>query len=78
MGQSSIWIDDSSNLDILDIRNRTRKLANQLKNKDQELGLVVIAVVVYWKRNEINSKIENYIIKHSEIVPDEEPFEESD
>ena len=42
MGQSSIWIDDSSNLDILDIRNRTRKLANQLKNKGEELGLVVI------------------------------------
>jgi len=42
MGQASIWIDDSSNLDILDIRNRTRKLANQLKNKDQELGLVII------------------------------------
>ncbi len=42
MGQSSIWIDDSSNLDILDIRNRTRKLANQLKNKGQELGLVII------------------------------------
>ncbi len=42
MGASSIWIDDASNLDILDIRNRTRKLANQLKNKGQELGLVII------------------------------------
>jgi replicative DNA helicase len=42
LGQSSIWIDDSSNLDILDIRNRTRKLANQLKNKGEELGLVIV------------------------------------
>ncbi|MCG2725412.1 MAG: replicative DNA helicase [Elusimicrobia bacterium] len=42
MGSSSIWIDDASNLDILDIRNRTRKLASQLKNKGQELGLVII------------------------------------
>ncbi|MFH1240331.1 MAG: hypothetical protein V1672_03880 [Candidatus Diapherotrites archaeon] len=37
--------------------------------------LALVAIVIYVKRSEINSKIENYVIKHSEIVPDEEHFE---
>ena len=40
--------------------------------------LALIAGAIYWKRNEISSRIENYIIKHSEITPDENHFEESD
>lgn len=40
--------------------------------------LVIIVGIVYWKRNEINSRIENYVVEHSEIVPDDEHFEEID
>ena len=43
------------------------------------MGLIaLIAGAIYWKLDEINSRIEKYVIKHSEIVPDEEHFEELD
>ncbi len=42
IAESSMWIDDASNLDILDIRNRSRKLANQLEREGKELDLIVV------------------------------------
>lgn len=40
--------------------------------------LAIILGIVYWKRNEINSRIENYVVEHSEIVPDDKHFDETD
>jgi replicative DNA helicase len=37
-----LWIDDSSSLNILDIRSRVRKLQSQLKNQNKTLGLIII------------------------------------
>jgi replicative DNA helicase len=42
VSESPLYIDDSPGLNILDIRNRTRKLMNQLKNENKKLGLVMI------------------------------------
>jgi replicative DNA helicase len=42
VSESPLYIDDSSSLNILEIRNRTRKLMNQLKNENKTLGLVMI------------------------------------
>lgn len=37
-----LWIDDTSSLNILDIRSRVRKLQNQLKAQNKALGLIII------------------------------------
>ncbi len=37
-----LYIDDSPGLNILEIRNRTRKLMTQLKQENKKLGLIVI------------------------------------
>ena len=42
VSESPLYIDDSPGLNILEIRNRTRKLMSQLKNEGKTLGLVVI------------------------------------
>ena len=42
VAEAPLYIDDTSGLNILDIRNRTRKLMSQLKNENKTLGLVVI------------------------------------
>ena len=42
VSESPLYIDDSPGLNILDIRNRTRKLMNQLKSEGKELGIVII------------------------------------
>lgn len=42
ISESKLYIDDSTSLGILDIRNRTRKLVNQLKSEGKTLGLVII------------------------------------
>lgn len=42
LSEAPLYIDDSPGLNILDIRNRTRKLMTMLKNENKELGLVVI------------------------------------
>ena len=42
VSESPLFIDDTPGLNILDIRNRTRKLMTQLKGEGKELGLVVI------------------------------------
>ncbi len=42
VSEAPLYIDDTPGLNILDIRNRTRKLMMQLKNENKELGLVVI------------------------------------
>lgn len=42
VAEAPLFIDDASGLNILDIRNRTRKLMSQLKNEGKALGLVVI------------------------------------
>ncbi|HUT85841.1 MAG TPA: replicative DNA helicase [Elusimicrobiales bacterium] len=42
LAQAPIWIDDSPGLTITDIRMRARRLASELKQKDMELGLIII------------------------------------
>ncbi len=42
VSESPLYIDDSPGLNILDIRNRTRKLMNQLKAEGKTLGIVMI------------------------------------
>jgi replicative DNA helicase len=42
VSEAPLFVDDSPGLNILDIRNRTRKLMTQLKNENKQLGLVVI------------------------------------
>jgi len=42
ISEAPLFIDDSSSLGILDIRNRTRKLLNQMKSEGKTLGLVMI------------------------------------
>lgn len=42
VSEAPLFVDDSSSLGILDIRNRTRKLMNQLKSENKKLGLVMI------------------------------------
>lgn len=42
ISESPLWIDDSSSLNILDIRTRARKLMSLLKNQNKELGLIII------------------------------------
>ncbi|MHB0995115.1 MAG: replicative DNA helicase [Elusimicrobiales bacterium] len=42
VSKAPLYIDDSSGLNILDIRNRTRKLMSQLKNEGKELGIIII------------------------------------
>jgi replicative DNA helicase len=42
VSKAPLYIDDTSGLNILDIRNRTRKLMSQLKNENKELGMIII------------------------------------
>ena len=42
VSESPLYVDDTPGLSILDIRNRTRKLMNQLKSEGKALGMVVI------------------------------------
>ena len=42
IGRAPIWIDDSSGLNITEIRMRAKRLASELKRKNMELGLVII------------------------------------
>jgi replicative DNA helicase len=42
VAESPLYIDDTSGLNILDIRNRTRKLMNQLQNENKKLGIIFI------------------------------------
>ncbi|HNW45492.1 MAG TPA: replicative DNA helicase, partial [Elusimicrobiales bacterium] len=42
VAEAPLFIDDSSSLNILEIRNRTRKLMSQLKNEGKTLGLIII------------------------------------
>ena len=42
VAESPLFIDDTPGLNILDIRNRTRKLMKQLKSENKTLGMVVI------------------------------------
>ena len=42
VAEAPLFIDDSPGLNILEIRNRTRKLMSQLKNENKQLGLVII------------------------------------
>jgi len=42
IAESPIYIDDSPDLNILELRTRTRRLAHELQTKGQQLGLVVI------------------------------------
>ena len=42
ISEAPLWIDDASGLNILDIRTRSRKLMSQLKNRNMELGLIII------------------------------------
>ncbi len=42
VAEAPLYIDDTPGLNILDIRNRTRKLMSQLRNEGKSLGLVVI------------------------------------
>ena len=42
VSKAPLFIDDSPGLNILEIRNRTRKLMSQLKSENKTLGLIVI------------------------------------
>ncbi len=42
VSEAPLFIDDTPGLNILDIRNRTRKLMTQLRNEGKTLGLIVI------------------------------------
>ncbi|MCS7227838.1 MAG: replicative DNA helicase [Endomicrobia bacterium] len=42
ISEAPIYIDDSPDLNILELRTRTRRLAHELQTKGQQLGLVVI------------------------------------
>lgn len=42
VAEAPLYIDDTSGLNILDIRNRTRKLMSQLRNEGKQLGVVFI------------------------------------
>ena len=42
VAEAPLYIDDSPGLNILEIRNRTRKLMSQLKSENKKLGLVII------------------------------------
>jgi len=42
VSEAPLYIDDTPGLNILDIRNRTRKLMKQLKNEGKTLGMVII------------------------------------
>jgi replicative DNA helicase len=42
ISEAPLFIDDTSGLNILDIRNRTRKLMTMLKNEGKTLGMVMI------------------------------------
>ncbi|PIU19686.1 MAG: replicative DNA helicase [Elusimicrobia bacterium CG08_land_8_20_14_0_20_59_10] len=42
VSEAPFYIDDSPGLNILEIRNRTRKLTSQLKNEGKQLGLIII------------------------------------
>jgi replicative DNA helicase len=42
VSESPLYIDDSPGLNILEIRNRTRKLMHQLKAENKTLGLIII------------------------------------
>ena len=42
LSMSDLYIDDSTSLTILDIRNRSRKLMTELKGKGKKLGMVML------------------------------------
>ncbi|MCB4791076.1 MAG: replicative DNA helicase [Elusimicrobia bacterium] len=42
LSETDIYIDDSTNLSVLDLRARARRLASDLKNEKKELALIVI------------------------------------
>ena len=42
LSSSDLYIDDSTSLTILDIRNRSRKLMTELKNKGKRLGMIML------------------------------------
>jgi replicative DNA helicase len=42
ISEAPIYIDDSPDLNIIELRTRTRRLAHELQTKGQQLGLVVI------------------------------------
>ncbi|OGR94649.1 MAG: replicative DNA helicase [Elusimicrobia bacterium GWF2_62_30] len=42
LSEAPLYIDDSPGLNILDIRNRTRKLMSQLKSEGKQLGMIMI------------------------------------
>lgn len=42
ISMSDLYIDDSTSITILDIRNRSRKLMTELKNKGKRLGMIML------------------------------------
>lgn len=42
LSKADLYIDDSTNLTILDIRNRSRKLMTELKRNNKKLGMVML------------------------------------
>jgi replicative DNA helicase len=42
LAETSLFVDDSSGLSVLEIRGRTRRLANELRQKGKSLSLVII------------------------------------
>ncbi|MFN3551235.1 MAG: replicative DNA helicase, partial [Endomicrobiia bacterium] len=42
ISEAPIYIDDSSDLNVIELRTRTRRLAHELRSKGSQLGLVVV------------------------------------